>query len=81
MAKPVLVLHLTLELDRAAECARELRTRLQPDQWMILRQLAAEVTAEGESAATGERVLVVPARPGELEAAVKSLRLQVAGRE
>lgn len=54
-------LHLVVDASRVAPCAAELHTRLPPDQWATLAALAAEIVARWESAATGSRVLVVPA--------------------
>jgi len=77
----VLSLHMELVQGKEREAAEALLARTRAEEWTILRQWAAEITALGESAATGERMLVVPARPGELEAAVAALRLRVAGAE
>ena len=78
--KEVLAIEVHVDDGREPECARALRDRLRPSQWRILRQLAAEITALGESEAAGSRVLVVPA--AELEADLpRELRVRLAGRE
>jgi hypothetical protein len=76
------VLNLAIVFDdrRVVECARALLEQLPKDQWYLLRQLAAEITALGESAAAGQRMLVVPA--ASLELALEAFgNLRVAGRE
>lgn len=75
------VLSLALELASGDEvnCAKALRAQLPPDRWQILRQLAFEVTAIGESEAAGTRMLVVPASEASVDQALASLRLRQAG--
>lgn len=59
-------LNLHLALDDRPElisaCAAELHARLPPGQWALLASLAAEIVARWETAATGSRVLLVPAQ-------------------
>lgn len=70
-------LTLTVGAGREHEAAKMCLARMRQYQWQILRQFAAEVTALGESAAAGERMVVLPA--SEIGAALSALRL--AGRE
>lgn len=77
----VLNLHLCVREGCELEAVRQLQTALRAPEWKILAQLSAEVVSRWESAAQGQRVLFVPAAPGEAELALRALRLREAGRD
>lgn len=77
MSKPELHLTVNLAAGREAECAAYLHQTLRPPQWAILAALAAEIVSRWESAAAGQRVVVVAA--SEKGAAIeKALQVRVA---
>lgn len=77
MAKATLNLHLLVDEGREADCAAWMQQQLKPDQWKLLAQLSAEIVARWESAAVGQRLVVVQAAGAEAEIA-KHLRLRPA---
>jgi len=61
-------LQLLFDEQHVVECAQALRGRLPLDQWNLVRALAAEIVALGESE-TGQKVLVIPATLADLDIA------------
>lgn len=61
-------LQIVFDSSHVVEAARSLRERLPTPQWNLVRALAAEVVALGESE-TGQEVLVLPATLQALEEA------------
>lgn len=75
----VLNLQLTVDERHVVEAAKALQQRLPPSQWKVLVQMAAEIVARHEAVTTGQRVLVVPARPEEVAEVARAAGFQVAG--
>jgi len=63
------------------QVARRCRAEMNPLQWTLLAQLAAEILAIHESAAAGSRVVILPAAEVDSEPVLRGLRLRPAGRE
>jgi len=76
-------LDLSLSLETATEyqAATECRARMNPQQWTLLAQFAAEVLAIHEADSSGQKVVVAPARALDSPEVLEGLRLKPAGRD